>query len=348
MGSRLKAHNAPRNDGRRKHGKMTHMGQAKENLAPRAAKENIQNEINKFDFRYAQIKELETKLEEHKRLCDHESDKDMLILLKEEIAQIEGQIKNLTDSLGVSENQIISPDSAILEIRAGTGGDEAGLFAFDLYRMYMRYGEKVKWKTEEIFFSENEAGGIKTALMEIKGKDCYKLLKNESGVHRVQRVPTTESGGRIHTSTATVAVLPVVSKIEIEIKPEDVKMDFFRAGGHGGQNVNKVSTAVRLTHIPTGLVVECQEERSQSKNREKAMGVLKSRIFNMMQEQQVKNISDLRSDQIGTGDRSEKIRTYNYPQDRITDHRLSKSWHNIGVVMNGGIEDMLLETSGLE
>lgn len=312
-------------------------------------KENIQNEI----------KELKAKLEEHKHLCDGEKDTDMLQLLKEEIVQIEGQIKALSDSLlsldedyskkeeGVLENRIINPDSAILEIRAGTGGDEAGLFAFDLYRMYMRYGEKVKWKTEELFFSENEAGGIKTAMVEIKGKDCYTLLKNESGVHRVQRVPTTESGGRIHTSTATVAVLPIVSKIEIEIKPEDVKMDFFRAGGHGGQNVNKVSTAVRLTHVPTGLVIECQEERSQGKNREKAMGVLKSRIFNMMQEQQVKNIADLRSGQVGTGDRSEKIRTYNYPQDRITDHRLQKNWHNMEVIMNGGIDDMLLEMSKL-
>lgn len=316
------------------------------------AQENIQNEI----------KDLETKLEEHKHLCVGENDNDMLILLKEEITQIEGQIKNLNDSLltvgetysskreeRVTEDQIINPNAAILEIRAGTGGDEAGLFAFDLYRMYMRYGEKVKWKTEELLFSENEAGGIKTAMVELKGKNCYNLLKNESGVHRVQRVPTTESGGRIHTSTATVAVLPILSKVtEIEIKPEDVHMDFFRAGGHGGQNVNKVSSAVRLTHIPTGLVVECQEERSQTKNREKAMGVLKSRIYNMMQEQQVKNISDLRSGQIGTGDRSEKIRTYNYPQDRITDHRLLKNWHNMEVIMNGGIEDMLLETSKFE
>ncbi len=314
------------------------------------AKDNIQNEI----------KELEVKLEEHKRLCIGENDKDMLVLLREEIGQIETQIKILNDSLltldetypakreeEVSEDQIINPNSAILEIRAGTGGDEAGLFAFDLYRMYMRYGEKVKWKTEELFFSENESGGIKTVMVEIKGKNCYNLLKNESGVHRVQRVPTTESGGRIHTSTATVAVLPIVSKIEIEIKPEGVRMDFFRAGGHGGQNVNKVSTAVRLTHIPTGLVVECQEERSQGKNREKAMSILKSRIFNMMQEQQVKNIADLRAGQVGTGDRSEKIRTYNYPQDRITDHRLLKNWHNMEVVMNGGIEDMLLETSKL-
>ena len=276
----------------RRRGKMTGM---------KSAKENIQNEI----------KELETKLEKHKRLCDHESDRDMLFLLNEEIAQIEGQIKALSNSLlslnedypkkdegGGSENQIINPNSAIL-----------------------------------------------TVMVEIKGKDCYNLLKNESGVHRVQRVPTTEAGGRIHTSTATVAVLPIVSKIEIEIKPEDVKMDFFRAGGHGGQNVNKVSTAVRLTHIPTGLVVECQEERSQGKNREKAMNILKSRIFNMMQKQQVKNIADLRAGQVGTGDRSEKIRTYNYPQDRITDHRLLRNWHNMNVIMNGGIDDMLLETS---
>jgi peptide chain release factor 1 len=229
----------------------------------------------------------------------------------------------------------------------GTGGDEAGLFAFDLYRMYMRYGENEGWKVEELFFSENGVGGIKTVTMEIKGKDVYKLLKNESGVHRVQRVPTTEAGGRIHTSTATVAVLPVLKKVEINIRPEDIKMDFFRSGGHGGQNVNKVSTAVRLTHTPTGVVVECQEERFQAKNREKAMAILESRLYNLMQEQQVKSITDIRTEQVGSGERSEKIRTYNYPQDRITDHRINKNFHNIPSIMNGNLKDILENCSRL-
>ena len=235
-----------------------------------------------------------------------------------------------------------------MEIRAGTGGSEAGLFAHDLYRMYMRYAEKNNWKVKELFFSENELGGIKTVTISIKSSNIYNLLKNESGVHRVQRVPITEAGGRIHTSTATVAVLPQISKIDIQIKPDEVKSEFFRSGGAGGQNVNKVSTAVRLTHLPTGIVVECQEERQQAKNRALAMEILKSRLYNLMKEQQVKNISDLRAGQVGTAERSEKIRTYNYPQDRITDHRLNKSWHNMEAVMNGEIDQILQETSQVE
>lgn len=305
----------------------------------------------------SQIKDLEKQLESNKKLLETEANPDMQFLIQDELKAIEGQIEALQSSLRTLEigfndaagsddpSELISQNTAILEIRAGTGGDEAGLFAFDLYRMYLRYGEKAGWKTEELFFSENGVGGIKTATIKIKGKNVYSLLKHESGVHRVQRVPTTESGGRIHTSTATVAVLPELKKVNIEIRPEDIKMDFFRAGGHGGQNVNKVSTAVRLTHLPTGVVVECQEERYQAKNREKAMGILESRLYNLMQEQQVKSITDLRSGQVGTGDRSEKIRTYNWPQDRITDHRLNVNFHNIPAIMNGEIEEMLQESS---
>lgn len=320
--------------------------------------ENIQSELTS----------LEAQLSLNKSLLTTEQNSEMQTLISEEIISLEKQIEAMRTSLQALENTSsdedsiknlagsnngtgnkasINPNVAYLEIRAGTGGDEAGLFASDLYRMYMRYGEKVGWKTEELFFSENEAGGIKTVTLYIKGKGVYALLKNESGVHRVQRVPKTESAGRIHTSTATVAILPEVSKIEIDIRPEDIKMDFFRSGGHGGQNVNKVSTAVRLTHLPTGVVVECQEERSQLKNREKGMSILKSRLFNLMQEQSVKNITDLRAEQVGTGDRSEKIRTYNYPQDRITDHRLNVNWHNIETKMNGEIHEMLTECSSL-
>ena len=233
----------------------------------------------------------------------------------------------------------------ILEIRAGTGGDEATLFARELYKMYSRYGEKHNWVFTELFLSEGDANGIKTLSVEVKGLRVYEKLKNESGVHRVQRVPVTESGGRIHPSTATVAVLPDIKKVDLEIRADDLKWEFFRSGGKGGQNVNKVSTAVRLIHIPTQSVVECQEERSQGKNREKALKILHSKLYTIMHEQNVKHVTDIRTNMVGSGDRSEKIRTYNYPQDRITDHRLNKNWHGINIMMNGGIDNMLDECS---
>ena len=312
-------------------------------------KKNIQKEI----------KLIEHQIAENQKLLDTDPNPDLQIMVTDEIKALEKHKLDLEMSLQALESDVfeqegsvsdteINPNSAILEIRAGTGGDEAGLFALDLYRMYLRYAEKTGWKTEELFFSENPMGGIKTATASLKGKDAYNVLKHESGVHRVQRVPVTEAGGRIHTSTATVAVLPEVKKINVDIRPEDIKIDFFRSGGHGGQNVNKVSTAVRLTHIPTGVVVECQEERHQAKNREKAMEILKSRLYNMMKEQQVQNISDLRSEQVGSGERSEKIRTYNYPQDRITDHRLNENFHNIPAIMNGEIEKLLEEMRKIE
>jgi len=275
---------------------------------------------------------------------------DEITALKAQKIQLENTLLNLNEEYTPEEetNEAeINPNIAILEIRAGTGGDEAGLFASDLYRMYSRYGERNNWKFEELFRSENESGGIKTLSAEIHGKNAFGLLKNESGVHRVQRIPTTESGGRIHTSTATVAVLPKLKKINVEIKDDDLEWAFFRAGGKGGQNVNKVSTAVRLTHKPTGIVIECQEERYQAKNREKALGILTSKLYQMMQDQQVKSVTDIRSNQVGTGDRSEKIRTYNFPQNRVTDHRIGKSWHNLSVIMLGEIGDMLQDCAKL-
>ena len=275
---------------------------------------------------------------------------DEITALKAQKIQLENTLLNINEEYTAEEetNEAeINPNIAILEIRAGTGGDEAGLFASDLYRMYSRYGERNNWKFEELFRSENESGGIKTLSAEIHGKNAFGLLKNESGVHRVQRIPTTESGGRIHTSTATVAVLPKLKKINVEIKDDDLEWAFFRAGGKGGQNVNKVSTAVRLTHKPTGIVIECQEERYQAKNREKALGILTSKLYQMMQDQQVKSVTDIRSNQVGTGDRSEKIRTYNFPQNRVTDHRIGKSWHNLSVIMLGEIGDMLQDCAKL-
>jgi peptide chain release factor 1 len=316
-----------------------------------SAKQSLQNEINK----------LKAQIEANEKLLETEASKDMQLLIKEELLQLQTQIKGLEKSLETlpevnttqvtkdkSKNIKMDPNIAILEIRSGTGGDEAGLFAKDLYKMYTLYAERNNWKVKELFLSKNTAGGVKTATMHIHGKNSYARLKNESGVHRVQRVPTTESAGRIHTSAATVAVLPNAPKIAIEIKPEDLEMDFYRSGGHGGQNVNKVSTAVRLKHIPTGTIVECQEERSQLKNREKALSMLKTRLFKMMEEQQVQNITELRSNQVGTGDRSEKIRTYNFPQDRITDHRVKKSWGNIDDILGGNLDKILEVVSNLD
>jgi peptide chain release factor 1 len=297
-----------------------------------------------------EIERIDRLIEENEGIIKSSSENDVELknLAKEEIESLNHQKESLFNSQNPKDTvreesyspdgqDPINPNVATIEIRAGTGGNEAGLFAFDLYRMYLRYGEKNNWKVEEIFRSENEIGGLKTISSEIRGKSVYKLLKNESGVHRVQRVPSTESGGRIHTSTATIAVLPKLKKVNIEIHPNDLKWDFFRSGGKGGQNVNKVSTAVRLTHIPTGVIVECQEERFQGKNRDKALEILNSRLYNLMQEQAVKHITDIRTTQVGTGERNEKIRTYNYPQNRITDHRLNESWHGIGLIMDGDV-----------
>lgn len=304
-----------------------------------------------MDYIQEAIKEIDEKIAEHEKIKIG-ADIEFCILIDEEILNLKKQkleLEQSTQAVGeddetaanTDEGTNINPNVATLEIRSGTGGNEAGLFAFDLYRMYARYAEKTGWKLEELFKSENEIGGIKTISIEVRGKNAYNLLRHESGVHRVQRVPITESGGRIHTSTATVAVLPKLKKVEIEIKPDDLTWEFFRSGGRGGQNVNKVSTAVRLIHKPTGIIVECQEERFQGKNREKALGILNSRLYTMMQEQQVKSITDLRTGQVGTGERNEKIRTYNFPQNRVTDHRLNKSWHNIEIIMNGEIANIL-------
>jgi peptide chain release factor 1 len=303
----------------------------------------------------AEIKHIDEQLVEYEKLHSSETNLEMKQLVEEELRQLQQQKHDLENTLNSIMNgeeyestsddatDPINPNIAILEIRAGTGGDEAGLFAGDLYKMYTRYAEKKGWKVEEVFLSTNEVGGIKTVSSQIKGLNVFNLFKYESGVHRVQRIPITESGGRIHTSTATVAVLPQLKKVDIEIKPEDLNWDFFRAGGHGGQNVNKVSTAVRLTHIPTGTIIECQEERFQAKNREKALNILYAKLFTLMQEQHVKKITDIRTNQVGTGDRSEKIRTYNYPQDRVTDHRINRNWHNMNLIMLGNIDDILNE-----
>lgn len=290
-----------------------------------------------------EVGRLSDEVARNNKLLDKEASEDMKELIKEEISKLKEQIKHIQRPLikPPTSKDDLNPNKVILEIRAGTGGDEAALFALDLYRMYSRYGEGNNWAFNELSKSLNELGGIKTVITEIKGKGVLNKLENESGVHRVQRIPVTESGGRIHTSTATVAVLPSVSPIHVKINPDDIKFDFFRSGGKGGQNVNKVSTAVRLTHIPTNIVIECQQERTQGRNRERALEILRSRLYNLMKEKQVSSISDLRSDQVGAGERSEKIRTYNFPQDRVTDHRIPKTWHNIEGIMNGGLDNII-------
>lgn len=282
-------------------------------------------------------------LADAKAMLDETTDEEMRELAKEEADQLAEKQDQLADHL----KRLLLPKDpndekdVIVEIRAGAGGDEAGLFAADLFRMYTRYAESKGWHVEVISSSESGIGGFKEIIFEIKGRGAYSRLKYESGVHRVQRVPATEASGRIHTSTATVAVLPEVDEYELEINPSDLRTDVFHAGGHGGQNVNKVATAIRLTHVPSGLVVVCMDQRSQLQNRTKAMQVLRTRLMAMEQEKQDQAIGQARRAQVGTGDRAEKSRTYNFPENRISDKRINVNFHNLPQVLNGDLDPLI-------
>ena len=311
-----------------------------------------QSEMKKISKEYSKLKTINELWDQYNKILKDTNDtKELLksdddeisIMAKEELNDLNSTLEKVYSELN---KELIPKDAteeadAIIEIRAGTGGDEAAIFGNDLLRMYTRYSENNKWKIKILSSSYNEFGGIKEIILEISGEGTFSKLKHESGVHRVQRIPKTESQGRIHTSTATIAVLPKSEDIDIEIKEDDIRTDVFHAGGAGGQNVNKVATAIRLTHIPTTIVVTCQNERSQLQNKVQAMEILKSKLWDLELQKQKSEISEARKSQVGSGGRSEKIRTYNFPQGRVTDHRLKLTSHNLTEFMDGLIDPII-------
>ena len=317
-------------------------------------KEIVSNhsEMKKISKEYSKLKTINELWDQYNKILkDTNNTKELLksddeeisIMAKEELSDLNSSLEKVYSELN---KELIPKDAtdeadAIIEIRAGTGGDEAAIFGNDLLRMYTRYSENNKWKIKILSSSYNEFGGIKEIILEISGEGTFSKLKHESGVHRVQRIPKTESQGRIHTSTATIAVLPKSEDIDIEIKEDDIRTDVFHAGGAGGQNVNKVATAIRLTHIPTTIVVTCQNERSQLQNKLQAMEILKSKLWDLELQKQKSEISEARKSQVGSGERSEKIRTYNFPQGRVTDHRLKLTTHNLTEFMDGLIDEII-------
>lgn len=301
------------------------------------------SDISETVEKYTEYKKVLSEQQELKDLLLTETDSEMKDLMHDELEACKEKLQKISEELRIL---LLPKDpnddkNVIMEIRGGAGGEEASLFAYDLYRLYIRYAEKNRWKTEDIDISTTELGGLKEAVFSITGKSAYAKLKYESGVHRVQRVPETESQGRVHTSTVTVAVLPEVEDVEVHIDEKDLRVDTLRSSGAGGQHVNKTESCIRLTHIPTGIVVLCQDERSQTKNREKAMRVLKSRLYDFYQSQYDKEYSENRRSQVGTGDRSERIRTYNFPQGRVTDHRIGLTLYSIDNFMMGDIDEMV-------
>ena len=293
--------------------------------------------------KYEEYRKAKNDLADAKEIVENESDEELRDLAKMEVSELEESIENMEGELKVL---LLPKDpndekNVILEVRAGTGGDEAALFGADLLRMYTRYAERHRWKTELMDLNDTGIGGVKEAVLLVKGKGAYSRLKYESGVHRVQRVPETEASGRIHTSAATVAVLPEVDDVEVDLDPNDVRVDVYRASGNGGQCVNTTDSAVRLTHIPTGLVVTCQDEKSQIKNKEKAFKVLRSRLYDLKVQEQNKEISEARKSQVGSGDRSERIRTYNFPQGRVSEHRIGLTLYRLDSILDGDLDEII-------
>ena len=292
---------------------------------------------------YRQYRETTASLEETRAMLNDRLDDEMTALVNQEIEGLESRLEQLSEQLKLALLPTDPNDNRniIMEIRAGTGGDEAGLFAADLFRMYGRYAQTRGWNVDIINANESGIGGFKEIIFEIRGKGAFSRLKYERGVHRVQRVPVTESSGRIHTSAATVAVLPEAEEVEVSVSPDDLRIDIFHSSGAGGQNVNKVATAVRITHLPTGIVAVCQDERSQLRNKTKAMSVLRARLLDIEQRKQEGEITEQRRSQVGSGERVEKIRTYNFPQDRITDHRISLTLHNLPRILQGELDELI-------